>query len=54
LGHIKPKTEDAWRNKRYEEFVELYDSIRNYLSPTDIKKLEYARNHINMVLEVHR
>lgn len=47
LGHIRPKAEDAWHNKRYEEFVELYESIQNYLSPIDIKKLEYARNHIN-------
>jgi hypothetical protein len=44
-GHVKPKAEDAFRNKNYKEAAELYESIRTELSPAELKKLEYAKKH---------
>jgi hypothetical protein len=40
---IRPKAEAAFREGRYREAAELYGRIRARLTPTEIKKLEVAR-----------
>lgn len=47
LNRIRPKAKEAWHNKRYIEFIELYEHIQNDISPSEVKKLEYARKHNN-------
>lgn len=42
----RPKAEMAFQKKRYAEAAKLYESIRAALTPTELKKLEYARRHI--------
>ena len=46
LNRIRPKAEEAWHNKRYDEFIRIYEPIQNYISPAEVKKLEYAKKHI--------
>jgi len=46
INRIRPKAEEAWHNKRYKEFIELYEPVKDDISPAEVKKLEYARRHI--------
>lgn len=39
---VRKQAEDAWRNKRYAEFVNLLGRFRDALSYTEKKKLDYA------------
>jgi hypothetical protein len=41
---VKPRAETAFREKRYAEAAELYGSIAEALSPTELKKLSFARS----------
>lgn len=38
----------AWKDKDYSRFIEALETIINALSPSDKKKLEYARRHLNL------
>lgn len=29
VNRIRPKAEEAWHNKRYDEFIQLYEPIQN-------------------------
>lgn len=40
---VRPKAEAAFRSKDYREAIRLYDSIRNQLTPVELKKLDYAQ-----------
>jgi hypothetical protein len=40
---LHPKAEAAFRLGRYQEAVDLYQRIEASLSPTDVKKLQFAR-----------
>jgi hypothetical protein len=42
-SHVRPKTEAAFRERRYREAADLYEKIRARLTPTEVKKLEFAR-----------
>jgi len=42
---VRPKAEAAFRSKDYGEAIRLYDSIRNQLTPVELKKLDYAQKH---------
>jgi len=46
LDRVRPRAEEAWKDKRYREFVELYEPIKNDISPTESKKLVYAKKHV--------
>ena len=32
----------AWREKNYGQVLELYESVKDDLTPSELKKLEYA------------
>jgi len=44
-GQVRPKANEAFYNKNYGEAVCLYESIRSELTPTELKKLEFAQKH---------
>lgn len=46
LGRIRSEAEKAWHEKNYSKLVELYSSIQEDLTPTETKKLAYARKHL--------
>ena len=49
LSRILPEAEEAWREKRYKEYIELLEPIEKELSLSKLKKLEYARKHLDKV-----
>lgn len=42
---VSPKAAAAFREKRYREAANLYESIKSRLSPAELTKLEYAKQH---------
>jgi hypothetical protein len=46
LSRIREQVGQAWHQKNYFKVVELYESVRDDLTPAEIKKLEYARKHL--------
>jgi hypothetical protein len=42
LNRVRAEVETAWRQKNYRRVIELYDSMKDDLTPTEAKKLEYA------------
>jgi hypothetical protein len=45
LNRTRTEVETAWRQRNYTRVIELYDSIKDDLTPTEAKKLEYATKH---------
>lgn len=43
LSQVRPQAEEAFRRKDYAEALKLFESIREGLTPSELKKLEYAR-----------
>jgi hypothetical protein len=46
LRRIREQVNKAWQAKDYAKVVELYEQVRDDLSPAEQKKLEYARKHL--------
>ena len=46
-NQLRPKADEAFRCGDYARAAEIYSRIRGALSPTEIKKLEYARRRLN-------
>lgn len=46
LKQAKKAASVAWENKDYSKFVEVFEPVVNALSPSEKKKLEYARKHL--------
>jgi hypothetical protein len=42
---VSPRAAAAFREKRYSEAADLYESIKSRLSPAELTKLEYAKQH---------
>jgi len=42
---VGPKAAAAFREKRYSEAADLYESVKSQLSPAELMKLEYAKQH---------
>lgn len=42
MAAVRKQADDAWRNKRFEEFVNLLGTFRDALSDAEKKKLDYA------------
>lgn len=47
LGRIRPKAEEAFRRKDYSKVVELLEPVRAELRPSELKKLEYSKKHLD-------
>jgi hypothetical protein len=43
LTRVRGEVETAWNEKDLKRVIELYDPVKEYLSPSEIKKLEYAK-----------
>ena len=43
---FRRKADAAWKKKDFVKVVELYESIIDYLSEVELKKLDYARRHM--------
>jgi hypothetical protein len=43
LTRVRQEVETAWSEKDLKRVVELYEPLKNYLTPAEIKKLEYAK-----------
>ena len=43
LNRVRTEVETAWRLTNYRRVIELYDSMKDDLTPTEAKKLEYAK-----------
>lgn len=46
LKQAKKAASIAWENKDYSKFIEIFEPVINALSPSEKKKLEYARKHL--------
>lgn len=44
--HVRPEAEAASKQKNYEKVVQLYESIKEALSPAELKKLAYAKKQV--------
>ena len=45
LTQIRIDAESAWKNKNYHNVVHLYESIKDSLTKTEQKKLQFAKKH---------
>jgi hypothetical protein len=43
---VRQAANDAWRQKKYDKVVELYESIGTVLKGSEAKKLSYSRKHL--------
>jgi hypothetical protein len=43
LTRVRQEVETAWNEKDLKRVTELYAPLKNYLTPAEIKKLEYAK-----------
>jgi hypothetical protein len=46
MGRVREEAEVAWRQKNYEHVIELYDDVKDDLTASEIKKLEYAKRKL--------
>ena len=47
LTFVRNEAAKAWNKKDYKKIVQLYSSVEHYISQSEIKKLEYAKKHID-------
>jgi hypothetical protein len=47
LSQIREEAEKVWHKKDYAKLVELYNSMKDDLTPVEVKKLEYAQKHLH-------
>lgn len=47
LEQARIDSESAWVKKDYEKVVEILSSLQEHLTPSELKKLEYARKHLD-------
>jgi hypothetical protein len=44
ISQVRPKADEAFRAKNYRQAAELYESIREGLSPAELRRLEIAKS----------
>lgn len=47
LAQSRPRAEAAFRRKDYQEVVRLLESLRDALTASELKKLQYAHKHLS-------
>jgi len=47
LRYVREKALTAWQQKDYAKLVELYESIKKYLTKVEEKKLNFAKKSLN-------
>lgn len=45
LRQVRAKVEKAWLNRQFDEVINLYTSIGNDLTMSEVRKLEFAKKH---------
>lgn len=48
LNRIRRDVEIAWREKNFKRVVEIYNPVKEHLTPAEMKKLEYARKKVEV------
>jgi hypothetical protein len=43
LKRVRREVEIAWRDKNFKRVIEIYDPVKEDLTPAEVKKLEYAK-----------
>jgi hypothetical protein len=43
LNSVRKDVEVAWRERNFKRVIELYDPVKEHLTPAEVKKMEYAR-----------
>jgi hypothetical protein len=46
MGNVRNEAEIAWREKNYERLVDLFEPVASDLTPSEIKKLDYAKRKL--------
>lgn len=46
VSQVRPEATEAFQRKDYQEAARLYESIKEDLTPTEVKKLQYAKKHM--------
>jgi hypothetical protein len=44
---MRKDVDAAWHQKDFKRVLELYAPLKAYLTPAEIKKLEYARKRVH-------
>jgi hypothetical protein len=47
LSRIRPEANEAFRKRDYSRVIELLEPVRTELNPSELRKLGYARKHVN-------
>jgi hypothetical protein len=47
LNRMRKDVEAAWHQKDFKRVLELYEPLKAYLTPAELKKLEYARKRVH-------
>jgi hypothetical protein len=45
LRQVRAEVEKAWRDRQFEKVVSLYASVEQHLTESEVRKLEYAKQH---------
>lgn len=46
LKNIRKAVQEAWERKDYARIVRLYEPVKDHISRSEYKKLEYSRKHL--------
>ena len=46
LNRVRKNVESAWRERDFKRVIELYGPFEKYLSPAELKKLEFAKKKV--------
>ena len=46
LKRVRSEVDVAWRDKNYDQVLELYEAVKDDLTPSELKKLEYAKRKL--------
>ena len=47
LKSVRNEVAKAWDKKDFEKIIQLYTPVERYITPSEMKKLEYAKNHVD-------
>lgn len=47
LRQVRAEVDDAWRERRFDKVISLYTSVESDLVESEVRKLEYAKQHLS-------
>jgi len=51
LQQMRSEVQGAWRGRQYDRVVALYTPLKDYLTESETRKLEYAKQHLQSPVE---